>query len=192
MKTEKDKMLCGELYYATDPQLTAERHRVRNLLLEFNNSVAGNFDLRCFILQELFGKMGRNLLIEPPFFCDYGYNIAVGDNVFFNFNCIVLDVMPVTIGDNVLFGPNAQIYTATHSLNWQARERGLESGKAVFIGSHTWIGGSAIICPGVTIGEKSVIGAGSVVTSNIPAGVFAAGNPCRVIRYLSDFEHDKL
>ena len=185
MHTEKEKMLRGELYNAADPQLTAERHKARNLLQEFNNTPSNNTDLRFFLLQELFGKCGKNLQIEPPFFCDYGYNIQVGENVFFNFNCVVLDVMPVTIGGHVLFGPNVQLYTATHPLDWKERATGLESGKAISIGSNVWLGGGVIVCPGVSIGERSVIGAGSVVTDNIPADVFAAGNPCRVIRNLS-------
>ncbi|MFC5271037.1 sugar O-acetyltransferase [Adhaeribacter terreus] len=185
MQTEKEKMLRGELYNATDPQLTAERHKARDLLQQYNNTAAGNTDLRSFLLQELLGKCSKGLQIEPPFFCDYGYNITIGENVFFNFNCVVLDVMPVTIGNNVLFGPNVQLYTVTHPLNWQERASGLESGKPIYIGSHVWIGGGVIVCPGVTIGERSVIGAGSVVTRDIPADVFAAGNPCRVIRDLS-------
>ncbi|MBK0403678.1 sugar O-acetyltransferase [Adhaeribacter sp. BT258] len=185
MITEKEKMLREELYNATDPQLTAERHKARNLLQQFNNTGPGDSDLRFFLLQELFGKCDKSLQIEPPFYCDYGYNITVGEKVFFNFNCVILDVMPVTIGNQVLFGPNVQLYTATHPLNWQERASGLESGKAITIGSHVWLGGGVIVCPGVSIGDRSVIGAGSVVTSNIPADVFAAGNPCRIIRDLS-------
>jgi len=184
MRSEKEKMLAGELYNAADPQLTEERIKARKLLKEFNDSAPGNVSLRSWLLTELLGKVGKNLQIEPPFYCDYGKNITLGDNVFFNFNCVILDVMPVTIGNNVLFGPNVQIYAATHPLNWQERASGLEAGKPVTIGSDVWIGGGAIICPGVTIGERTVIGAGSVVTSNIPANVFAAGNPCRVIRDL--------
>ena len=122
--------------------------------------------------------------IQPPFFCDYGYNIALGSKVFFNFNCVVLDVMRVEIGNNVLFGPSVQIYTATHPLNAAERRTWRELAKPVTIGSDVWVGGGAIICPGVTIGDRSVIGAGSVVTRAIPADVFAAGNPCRVIRSL--------
>ena len=186
METEKEKMLRGALYNATDPQLVADRTKARQLLNQLNHSGPEEQDLRTWIVQKLVGKTGKNLWIEPPFYCDYGYNISVGDNVFFNFNCVVLDVMPVKIGDNVLFGPNVQIYTATHPVDWQERATGLEFAKAITIGSHVWVGGGAIICPGVSIGERSVIGAGSVVTKDIPADVFAAGNPCRIIRNLAD------
>nr|WP_304944991.1 sugar O-acetyltransferase [Verrucomicrobium sp. BvORR034] len=124
--------------------------------------------------------------IQPPFYCDYGYNIVLGSKVFFNFNCVVLDVMPVTIGSNVLFGPAVQIYTATHPLSAMERRTWREAAKPVTIGSDVWVGGGAIICPGVTIGDRTVIGAGSVVTRSIPSDVVAAGNPCRVIRRLTE------
>ena len=192
MRSDKEKMLAGELYNAQDPELTEERNRARKLVKQFNETSPGDNSLRNFILTELFGKAGKNLQIEPPFFCDYGTNISLGENVFFNFNCVVLDVMPVTIGDSVLFGPNVQLYTATHPLNWQERASGLEAGVAITIGSNVWIGGSVVICPGVSIGEHSVIGAGSVVTRSIPANVFAAGNPCRVIKNLDQEEAKQL
>lgn len=124
------------------------------------------------------------MAIEPPFFCDYGTNIRVGDRVFFNFNSVVLDVAEVVVGSDTMFGPAVQIYTATHPMDYRERRAGLEAGKPVTIGSDVWVGGGAIILPGVTIGERSVIGAGSVVTKDVPPGVFAAGNPCRVIRTL--------
>ncbi len=124
--------------------------------------------------------------IEPPFFCDYGTNITLGKKVFMNFNCVVLDVAPVQIGDFVLLGPAVQIYTATHPLQAAQRRLGLESGKKIIIGPDVWIGGGAIICPGVSIGARSVIGAGSVITKDIPEDVFAAGNPCQVRRPLTD------
>lgn len=175
-------MLNGELYDATDPQLAAERQRARLLFKQLNDSEDNETALRTRILGELIGKAGAGLWIEPPFYCDYGSNIHTGEKVFFNFNCTILDVMKVTIGDYVLFGPHCQIYTATHPLNWQERAGGLEYAKPITIGSHVWIGGGSIICPGVTIGDRTIIGAGSVVTKDIPAGVFAAGNPCRVIK----------
>ena len=125
-----------------------------------------------------------DLWLQPPFYCDYGYNIKVGERVFFNFNCIVLDVAPVIIGSRTLFGPNVQVYTATHPLNPMERSSGLEFAKPIVIGEDVWIGGSAVICPGVTIGDGTTIGAGSVVTKDIPSTVFAAGNPCKVIRNL--------
>lgn len=184
MKTEKEKMLAGELYTATDPELAAMRRRARLLMKKFNDSRDDEEDLRREILKELIGQGGEGLWIEPPFYCDYGSNISVGDKVFFNFNCVVLDVMPVTIGSNTLFGSNVQIYTATHPMEWQVRAQGPEYAKPIRIGSHVWVGGGAIFCPGVAVGDRTVIGAGSVVTRDIPADVFAAGNPCRVIRQL--------
>ncbi len=127
----------------------------------------------------------KDFWLQPPFYCDYGYNIKVGDKVFFNFNCVVLDVAEVIIGSRTLFGPNVQIYTATHPMNYKERASGLEFAKPIAIGEDVWIGGSAVICPGVSIGDRSVIGAGSVVTKDIPVDVFAAGNPSKVIRNLA-------
>lgn len=184
MKTEKQKMLAGELYDAGDAQLVAERRRARDLLKKFNDSREDRPDERNKILAELIG-IETDACIQPPFFCDYGTNIALGKNVFMNFNCVVLDVAPVRIGDFALFGPAVQLYTATHPLDAATRRQGLESGDAIVIGPDVWIGGGAIICPGVSIGARSVIGAGSVVTKDMPEDVFAAGNPCRVIRTLA-------
>jgi maltose O-acetyltransferase len=184
MKSEKEKMLAGELYDALDPQLSEERTKARLLLQRLNNSREDYPIERSRILKELIPNAGEGLWLQPPFYCDYGYNIIVGEKVFFNFNCVVLDVMPVTIGSRTLFGPNVQIYTATHPLNYRERATGLEYAKPITIGEDVWVGGSVVICPGVTIGDRCVIGAGSVVTKDIPAGVFAAGNPCKVIREL--------
>ena len=182
--TEKEKMLAVELYNALDPQLAEERRKTRNRLKDFNDSHDEEQEKRARILKELLHKAGRNLWIEPPFFCDYGSNITVGDNVYFNFNCVVLDVAPMRIGSNVLCGPNVQIYTASHPLNFGLRREGLECGELIEIGDDVWIGGGSIICPGVKIGSRSVIGAGSVVTKDVPPGVLAFGNPCRVVREL--------
>jgi len=184
MPTEKEKMLAGELYDPMDPQLCQERERARHLCLGLNASREDQPAERNRILKELFGR-DTGAWIQPPFFCDYGSNITLGEKVFFNFNCVVLDVMEVRIGNNVLFGPSVQIYTATHPLNAAERRRWLESARPIVIGSDVWVGGGAIICPGVTIGDRSVIGAGSVVTRDIPSDVVAAGNPCRVIRPLT-------
>jgi maltose O-acetyltransferase len=184
MKTEKEKMVSGEMYNASDPALVLERRRARDLLKELNESRDEQRDRRAEILRQLLGRVGSNAWIEPPFYCDYGPNIFLGDNVYFNFNCVVLDPAKVEIGSNVLFGPNVQVYTATHPLDAEQRRNGLEFAKEIKIGSDVWIGGGAIICPGVTIGACSVIGAGSVVTRDVPERVFAAGNPCRVIRQL--------
>ena len=178
-------MLSGELYDALDPQLSAERRRARDLCQELNNSRDEEQANRTRILRELLGYES-DLWIQPPFYCDYGTNICVGEKVFFNFNCVVLDVMEVRIGSNVLFGPAVQIYTAMHPMSAAERRTWLEYAKPVEIGSDVWVGGGAIICPGVKIGDGSVIGAGSVITRDIPAGVFAAGNPCRVVRELAE------
>lgn len=186
-RTEKEKMLAGELYDPLDRQLCAERRRCRDLCKVFNDSREDQVALRKQLLDELVGQ-STDAWIQPPFFCDYGTNITLGSKVFFNFNCVVLDVMAVTIGSNVLFGPGVQIYTATHPMEASIRRQWLEYAKPITIGSDVWVGGGAIICPGVTIGDRTVIGAGSVVTRDIPADVFAAGNPCRVIRGITETE----
>jgi maltose O-acetyltransferase len=182
--TEREKMLRGELYNAADRDLVLARRRARNLTKALNDSRDDDEAVRARIIAELFGSSGAATWIEPPFYCDYGANIHLGSSVFFNFNCVVLDVARVDIGDNVLIGPHVQIYTATHPLDAATRRAGLELGKPIRIGSDVWIGGSAVINPGVSVGARSVIGAGSVVTRDIGEDVFAAGNPCRVIRTL--------
>ena len=185
MPTEREKMLAGELYDPCDPALVAARHRARDLCRALNATGDADEAVRRQILTELFGAGGDSVWMQPPFYCDYGANIRLGERVFFNFNCVVLDVCLVRIGDFTLFGPAVQIYTATHPMN-AALRRQQEFAKPVEIGSDVWVGGGAIICPGVRIGSKSVIGAGSVVTRDIPGGVFAAGNPCRVIREITE------
>ena len=185
MPTEKEKMLAGQLYDASDPELLNERLRARVLLKQLNESRAEQPEYRRKVLNDLVPQLGDLLWIEPPFYCDYGSNIRIGNKVYFNFSCTILDVMQVWIGDNVLCGPSVQIYTAMHPTNWKERASGLEFARPVTIGSDVWIGGGAIICPGVTIGHRTIIGAGSVVTRNIPDDVFAAGNPCRPIRLLA-------
>ena len=186
MSTEKDKMLAGKMYDPMDHQLVAERRRARDLCKALNDSRDAERELRERIIRELFGSAGDSIWIEPPFRCDYGTNIVLGNNVYFNFNCVILDPASVTIGDNVMLGPAVQIYTATHPLNASERRMGREFAQPVAIGSDVWVGGGAIILPGVHIGERSIIGAGSVVTRDIPGGVFAAGNPCRVIRNIEN------
>lgn len=184
--TEKEKMLAGELYNALDKQLSEERLQTRLLIKRLNDTREDEEDARSAILKELIPNAGAGLWLQPPFYCDYGSNILIGEKVFFNFNCVVLDVTFVTIGSRTLFGPNVQIYTATHPLDYKERATGLEYAKPIVIGEDVWVGGSAVICPGVEIGSRSVIGAGSVVTKNIPPDSFAAGNPCRVIRSLQN------
>ena len=182
MVNEKEKMLAGEMYDAADPQLSADRRRARQLCKSLNDSHDDEQELRKRVIRELFGSAGDAVWIEPPFYCDYGANITLGSNVYFNFNCVILDPAPVIIGSNVLFGPAVQVYTATHPISASERRTGREFARPVEIGSDVWVGGGSIICPGVRIGARSVIGAGSVVTRDIPEDVFAAGNPCRVIR----------
>ena len=184
MRTEKEKMLAGELYDPLDPQLSSERLRCRDLLKRINDTREDQTQERTDLLNQLLGAE-TGVWIQPPFFCDYGTNIQLGGKVFFNFNCVVLDVMQVKIGNNVLFGPSVQIYTATHPMEADIRRKWLEFAKPVSIGSDVWVGGAAIICPGVTIGDRTVIGAGSVVTRDVPEAVFAAGNPCKVIKRLT-------
>ena len=178
-------MISGELYDSSDPQLKRERLRARELCHKLNSlSPAALEKEQRHIIKQLLGK-NTDLYITPPFQCDYGTNISVGENVYFNFNCVVLDVVKVTIGDNVLFGPNVQLLTASHPVNALERKSGLEFGKPIDIGNSVWVGGGAIICPGVKIGEGAVIGAGSVVTRDMPKNTVAAGNPCRVIKKLT-------
>ena len=185
MRTELEKMLAGELYDPLDPALAAARDRARDLCQDLNATREGDRDLRRRILTDLFAAGGDSVWMQPPFFCDYGSNIFLGERVFFNFNCVVLDVCRVTIGDFTLFGPAVQVYTPMHPMNAELRRK-QEYGKPVEIGSDVWVGGGAVICPGVKIGSRTVIGAGSIVTRDIPDGVFAAGNPCRVIREITE------
>ena len=185
MKTEREKMLAGELYDASDAELVAARKRARDLCAALNASPEAAQDERRRILRELFGKGGESVWMQPPFFCDYGSNIELGERVFFNFNCVVLDVCPVRIGSFTLFGPGVQILPPLHPFDAKLRRK-LEYGKPVEIGADVWVGGAAIILAGVRIGARAVIGAGSVVTRDVPEGVFAAGNPCRVIREITD------
>lgn len=183
MTTEREKMLAGDLYNAGDPELVAMRTRARRLTRAFNATTEEEGERRTELLHELFGALDSGF-IEPPFFCDYGTHIRAGKNFFMNFDCCILDCAEVVIGDNVMCGPKVQIYTAYHPLQASERTKGPELAAPIRIGNNVWLGGGAIICPGVTIGENTTIGAGSVVTKDIPANVFAAGNPCRVIRQL--------
>ena len=180
--TEKQKMLAGELYYAADAELVTERLRTRYMTRLYNATTEQEQQRRSQLLRELLGTVGSSIEIEPPFYCDYGYNIHAGDGFYMNFGCVILDCCPVHIGNKVLCGPSVQIYTATHPTDPEARLSGLEFAIPVRIGNNVWIGGGAIICPGVTIGDNTTIAAGSVVVKDIPASVVAGGNPCRVIK----------
>jgi maltose O-acetyltransferase len=184
MPTEREKMLAGELYDASDPELVQMCRRARQLLQTFNASLDAARERRVAVLRGLLGAAGAGVHIEPPFYCDYGTNILLEEDVYLNFNCVVLDCNLVRIGAGTLIGPAVQIYAAYHPLDAGERAQGPELAAPVTIGRRVWIGGGAIILPGRTIGDNSTLGAGSVVTKDIPANVFAAGNPARVIRDL--------
>jgi maltose O-acetyltransferase len=184
MASEWDKMVAGELYDAQDPALVAARERARSLCVRVHALDPGD-PLRRELLQELLGAGGDTASVTSPFFCDYGRNIELGEKVYFNFNCVLLDVCRIRIGAYSLLGPGVQVVTPLHPMDPQLRRR-QEYGRPVDIGSDVWIGGGAIVLPGVRIGDGAVIGAGSVVTRDVPAGMFAAGNPCRVIRPVAE------
>jgi maltose O-acetyltransferase len=183
-KTEKQKMLAGELYNSTDTELVAGRKLASRLLRQYNTTTEDEENRRLQILQQLFGQVSNQVQIIPPFYCDYGKNIYAGSGLYMNYGCVILDCNTVRIGENVLFASYVQIYTATHPIDPTIRLTGKELASPIEIGNNVWIGGNAIICPGVTIGDNTTIGAGSVVVKNIPANVVAAGNPCRIIRNL--------
>lgn len=184
--TEKERMLSGTLYSAQDESLRREHAAALRLTRLFNLTTEEEGERRAGLLRELFASVGKNAVIEPAFRCDYGRNIHIGDNFFANFDCIILDVCTVEIGSDVLFGPRVCLYTAAHPLDAEVRRSGLEYGQAIRIGDGVWIGGNAVVNPGVSVGARSIIGSGSVVTKDIPPGVIAAGNPCRVIRAVND------
>ena len=181
MKSEKDKMLTGELYDASNPILLQERQKARALTHRLNVTEYGNELAYKQILSALLPNAATDICIEPPFFCDYGYNIYTGDKVFFNFNCVLLDVMSIRIGSNVLFGPNVQIYTASHPIDALERRKGPEFAKPISIGDDCWIGGGVIISPGITIGDRCIVGAGAVVTKDIPSDTIVVGNPAKPV-----------
>ena len=190
MDSEKEKMLTGKPYKAFEDILLNERQYAKELIFDFNNLRPIEIEKRNKIIKKLFGKSGTNFFIEPPFRCDYGYNIEIGDNFYSNYNLTILDCGKVIIGENVLIAPNVSIYTAGHPIHHELRNDGYEYAFPIFIGNSVWIGGNVIINPGVKIGDNSVIGAGSVITRDIPASVVAVGNPCRVLKQIK--EDDKL
>ena len=181
MKSEKEKMLSGELYLASDKTLSNDRFQARQLLKALNNERPGDNE-------HTYNIVGKDFGLEPPFFCDYGYNISVGDQVFFNFNCVLLDITPIKIGNRTMFGPGVHIYSATHPLDAKTRSSLLEFGKPVTIGDDVWVGGGAIICPGVNIGDRSIVAAGAVVTRDVPTDVIVGGNPARIIKDIDQKE----
>ncbi|MNK18612.1 Maltose O-acetyltransferase [compost metagenome] len=181
-QTQKQKMLAGELYTAADPEIQADQLAAGAWMKRFNATQDEPPDRWHDLLKERFAHVGQGAIIRPPFHCDYGYNISLGEGVFMNFNCVILDVVRVTIGDGTQIGPAVQIYTADHPHDPAQRRAMLEFGRPVHIGSQVWIGGGAIILPGVTVGDDAIIGAGSVVTRDVPAGAKVMGNPARVAR----------
>ncbi|EKQ3420287.1 chorismate mutase [Enterococcus faecium] len=183
-KTEKEKMIAGELYFANDPELVADRMFARSQSQIINQ--AESAELRSQLLKETFGRTEKKIYMEPVINFDYGYNIFVGENFYANFNCTFLDVSTIEIGDNCMFAPNVQLYTATHPLHPVKRNSGLEYAKPIKIGNNVWLGGGVIVTPGVTLGDNVVVGAGSVVTKSFPDNVVIAGNPARIIKTVEE------
>lgn len=188
---EKEKMLKGDLYDAKDPELKMAYNEAMRLTRLFNITEQNQEKRRQDVLRELLGTMGEDVVFMPPFRCDYGKNIHIGSHFFANYDCIMLDVCKISIGDYVMFGPRVCLYPATHPIDSEVRASGLEYGKEIHIGSHVWIGGNVVIGPGVTIGDHSIIGSGSIVTKDIPSCVIAAGNPCRVIRNITEKDKEE-
>jgi len=184
MKTEKEKMLDGELYNPADPELASEREEARRKTRLYNQTSETETNQRTQLLKELFGSTGKDLSVEPNFRCDYGFNIHVGENFYANFDCVILDVCEVSIGDNCFLAPGVHIYTATHPLNPYERNSGIEYAKPVAIGNNVWIGGRAVINPGINIGNNVVIASGAVVTKDVPDNVVVGGNPAKVIKQI--------
>ena len=181
--SEKEKMLAGEIYDANyDKELIQEREDAKELCYDYNNLRPSEIEKRKELLKKLLGKTNENFLIEQPFICDYGYNIEIGENFYSNHNLIILDANKVKFGDNVFIAPNCSFYTAGHPLDAEIRNKGLEYAKPIEIGNNVWIGGNVVVLPGVKIGDNTVIGAGSVVTKDIPANVVAVGNPCKILK----------
>ncbi len=189
--TEKKKMLSGRLYNAAEAELCKERAEAKDKTFRYNQLHPNDQENRNALLKELFGKTGKHLWVEAPFQCDYGKYITVGENFYANHNCVMLDGGGITIGDNVLLAPNVGIYTAGHPLDVERRNAGLEYALPIVIGNNVWIGAGVSVLPGVTIGDNTVIGAGSVVTKDLPANVLAAGNPCRVLREITEEDKKK-
>lgn len=182
MKTEKEKMIAGEIYDPADPILVKDREEARRKVRIYNQSLESEGEKRTELLKELLGSTGEKLYMEPNIRFDYGYNTYVGENFYANFDCTILDVSEVRFGNNCMLGPSVQIYTATHPLHPTERNSGIEYAKPITIGNNVWIGGSAVICPGVTIGNNVVVAAGAVVTKNVPDSVVVGGNPAKVIK----------
>ena len=183
-KTEKQKMLAGEYYHSGDIELLKERSFAKSLTHKYNLLLPDEQDEKLRILDQLLAKIGKGSSIEPTFRCDYGYNISIGDHVFINFDCVMLDTCEIVIGNNVLIAPGVHLYTAGHPLDVETRIKDIEFGKPISIGNNVWIGGRAIINPGVTVGDNAVIASGAIVTTDVPANVVVAGVPAKVIKMI--------
>jgi maltose O-acetyltransferase len=182
----KERMLRGELYLAGDPELAAEHARAQELLERYNATPHAAWEERDRLLRELLGEVADGVVVKPPFRCDYGRHIAIGDRTFVNYGCVMLDVAPIRIGSACQLATNVQLLTATHPIDPEPRRLGWESAEPITLGDNVWLGGGAIVCPGVAIGDDTVVGAGAVVTRDLPAGVVAVGNPARVLREIGE------
>ena len=182
----KERMLRGELYLAGDPELAAGHARAQDLLERYNATPHAAQEERDRLLRELLGEVGEGVVVKPPFRCDYGRHIAIGDRTFVNYGCVLLDVAAIRIGSACQLATNVQLLTATHPVDPEPRRLGWEYAEPITLGDNVWLGGGAIVCPGVTIGDNTVVGAGAVVTRDLPAGVVAVGNPARVLREIGD------
>ena len=181
--SEKEKMINGEFYRPLeDEELTKDRVRVKDLCFKYNSLSSSMEKERTELIKQIFGKTGKQICVESNFFCDYGYNIEVGENFYINHNCVILDCAKVTFGDNVLIGPNCSFYTPIHPMDAKTRNTFIERAEPITVGNNVWFGGNVIVLPGVTIGDNAVIGAGSVVVKDIPANMLAVGNPCKPIK----------
>jgi len=181
--TEKEKCVAGLLYNANyDQELIQERIAAKDFCGEYNQLKNSDTEGRTSLLKKILGKSGQNICIEPTFWCDYGYNIEAGENFYANHNLVILDCAKVTFGDNVFIGPNCSFYTASHPIDAKQRNEGLETAHPIQVGNNVWFGGNVVVLPGISIGDNSVIGAGSVVTKDIPDNVVAVGNPCKPVR----------
>lgn len=186
MRSQKERMLSGDLYIADDPELAKDFHKAKRLLREYNQTTEYQEADRQAILKDLFKQSGKKIHIEPPFHTDYGCNTVIGENFYSNYDCIILDIANVKIGDNVMFGPRVGLYTAGHPIDAVIRNEHYEYGKPITIGNNVWVGGNVVFNPGVTVGDNVVIGSGSIVTKDIPSSVIAIGNPCKVLRKIND------
>ena len=189
--SEQEKMISGQLYNSTDEKLSQQRIKAKKLCRKYNNLEPDNYEERKSILKKLLGKTKENFWIEPNFWCDYGYNIEIGENFYSNHNLVILDPAKITFGDNVFIAPNCGFYTAGHPIDAELRNQLLEFAYPITVGNNVWFGGNVVVLPGVTIADNVVIGAGSVVTKDIPANVVAVGNPCKVLREITEEDKTK-